>query len=58
MWELDTYDDEFGDKTNDKFIRLTGKGQFSNSVATNDKLVVFLFLDKEYIFLRFVEYGS
>lgn len=58
LWELDAFDDEFGDKTSEKYIRLTGKGRFSNSAATNDKLIVYLFLDKDRISMRFVEYGS
>lgn len=58
LWELDAFDDEFGDKTNEKYIRLTGKGVFSNSAATNEKLIVHLFLDKERISFRLIEYGS
>ena len=58
LWELDAFDDEFGDKTNEKYIRLTGKGVFSNSAATHEKLIGHLFLDKERISFRLIEYGS
>lgn len=60
LWELDAYVDEFGDKTSDKYLRLRGRGTFSNSAATNEKLVVYLFTDKDTTstHFRFVEYGS
>ena len=58
LWELDSFNDEFGNKTDDKYLRLIGKGQFSNSAATNADLTVLLFVDAERISLRFVEYNT
>lgn len=56
-WELDTYIDHFGDHTDDAYLRLTGKGRFSNSATTNSDLTVFLLVDKNSVRLRLVEYG-
>lgn len=58
LWELDVYNDEFGEPTNDKYLRLTGKGNFSNSAATGESLRVHLFVDKDGMNFRFVEYDS
>lgn len=56
-WELDTYVDNFGDHTNDSYLRLRGKGKFSNSATTNDDLTVLLLVDKGSVRLRLIEYG-
>ena len=58
LWELDIYNDEFGEATNKKYLRLTGKGTFNNSAATGERLSVHLFVDKDEIYFRFVEYDS
>lgn len=58
LWELDMYADDFGDKTSEKYLRLTGMGKFSNSAATNEDMVVLLFVDKESENIRIVEYGT
>lgn len=58
LWELDVYNDEFGEPTNDKYLRLTGKGNFSNSAATGENLRVHLFVDKDGVNFRFIEYDS
>lgn len=58
LWELDAYEDEFGEPTKDKYLRLTGKGNFSNSAATGESLRVHLFADKKGMNFRFVEYDS
>ena len=58
LWELDVYNDEFGEPTNDKYLRLTGKGNFSNSGATGESLRVHLFVDKDGMNFRFIEYDS
>lgn len=58
LWELDVYNDEFGEPTNDKYLRLTGKGNFSNSAATGESLRVHLFVDKDGMNFRFIEYDS
>ena len=58
LWELDSYNDEFGETTNDKYLRLTGFGKFSNSASTGEKLIVCLFADKDMINFRFIEYDE
>ncbi len=58
LWELDAYNDEFGEATKNKYLRLTGKGTFSNRAATGERLRVHLFADKDVINFRFVEYDS
>lgn len=58
LWELDRFTDDFGDKISEKYLRLTGYGEFSNSAATNEKMVVCLFADKNNAHFRFLEYGT
>jgi len=59
-WDSGFYVDEFGDKTNDGFIRLTASGYFSNSATTNSRLgVVMMFSDgKIKPWFRFYEYDG
>lgn len=59
LWSLNSYTDDFGDKTSHKYLMLVGKGTFSNSAATNSDLVVALYVDKnkDEIYFKFVEYG-
>lgn len=57
-WTLKYYKDEFGEYSNDKYLVLTGSGVFSNSATTNSEMSAILFVDKENISLRLIEYRS
>ena len=57
LWELRDYKDEFGDKTSGKFLGLYGKGTWSNSIETDQKLVAYLFVDEDNAFFRLVKNG-
>lgn len=57
-WEKRAYVDNFGEPTEDKYIFLSGKGKFSNSVATGSEMSVFLYIDNESVTMKFVEYDS
>ncbi len=58
LWELCGFVDEFGDKINGKYLRITGKGKFSKTLETNEKLIALLFIDEYHnCCLRLVEYG-
>lgn len=39
-WEVNNYVDEFGDKTNDKYIIYSTQGTFSNTATSNSKVFV------------------
>lgn len=58
LWVLDSFTDEFGDKTSHKYLRIVGNGTFSNSAATNSDLIAALYVDKDEIYFKFIEYGS
>lgn len=57
-WTLKYYKDEFGEYSNDKYLVLSGSGVFSNSATTNSEMSAILFVDKENISLRLIEYRS
>ncbi len=57
-WELKQYKDEFGQEAGDKYMVLWGTGTFSNSAATNSEMSAVLFVDKNSVSLRLVEYKS
>lgn len=63
-WTKDFYIDDFGDPTNDSYLRGTFQGSFSNSATYGSDLTVHLFLDtvmvssNEYIKIRLLEYNS
>jgi len=46
-WKLNTYVDDYGESTKDKFIKTTTEGYFSNSATTKDYLYVKVFVDKD-----------
>jgi len=45
-WKLDSYNDEFGERTNQKFIKTRIDGHFSNSATSNEYLYVEVIVDK------------
>lgn len=57
-WELKYYRDEFGEFGNNSYLVLDGSGVFSNSATTNSEMSAILFVDKESVSLRLVEYRS
>lgn len=62
-WIKGFYIDEFGDKTNQRFISLTTKGKFSNTATEGSPLRISMYLDngdleKEDPWFRFYEYDG
>lgn len=57
-WELGYYVDEFGEETSTGYIRLGGKGVFSNSATTNSRMTAILLVDRKNVTFRFIEYDS
>lgn len=57
-WDLGFAKDKFGDKTEEKFLRLSCNGVFSNSATTNSSLLAFIFVYKSHISLRLIEYDT
>ena len=58
FWELGNYIDEFGEETPNRYLRLGGKGVFSNSATTGSRMTAYLIVDRNNIAFRFVEYDS
>lgn len=59
-WQIVTVRDEFGEKTSDRYLLLQGAGIFSNSVTTNSRLLVGMYVmgaDDKVCFLL-GEYGT
>lgn len=56
-WEFEKNTDEFGDVTNNYYIRVIGEGQFSNSATTNSDMSALLYYNQGQIIFRFVEYN-
>ena len=59
-WEITYYVDEFGQFTNQAYVRNKEYfvGTFSNSATTNSKLYVGLLIDNNYVAIKLLEYGS
>ena len=57
-WALHTTTDKFGEKTNEKYLSLIGKGEFSNSATSGSELSAIIFVRKNSISIRLLEYGS
>lgn len=57
-WILEYYNDEFGNKTDSKFLILRGKGQFSNSATIGSDLTAMLLVDNNSIRFMLLEYGD
>lgn len=58
LWEVQAYEDEFGDKSDATYLRLWGKGTFSNSATTGSRMSAILFVSKTGFAFRFIEYDS
>jgi hypothetical protein len=56
-WEIAHYVDEFQEETDEKYIKQSALGTFSNSATTNSDLVAHILVDKNDIRLRLQEYG-
>lgn len=59
-WEIGSIMDEFGEKTNKKFLLLQGSGVFSNSATTNSRLLGALYVmgNDDDVSLLLAEYGT
>ncbi len=57
-WELETYEDEFGEKGSQKYLLLMGSGVFSNSATTNSRMTAILYMDKDDFSFKLIEYDS
>ena len=59
-WQIGTFTDEFGQKTNDKFLLLEGAGVFSNSATTNSRLLAAIYVtgSDDDVSILLGEYGS
>ena len=59
-WEIDYYVDDFGDDTENSYIRGTFFGSFSNSVANGSGLTVYVYYDKSEnsLSFRLLEYNE
>ena len=55
-WEVDYYIDDFGDETEDGYVRGEFQGTFDNTAGKGMDLTVYLYYDQYFIF-RLVEYG-
>ena len=58
FWVLCNYVDEFGEDTPNRYLRLGGKGVFSNSATTGSRMTAYLIVDRKSIAFRFVEYDD
>lgn len=47
-WEIDYYIDDFGDKTDDAFVRGEFTGTFSNSATTASNLTIYVYFDPRF----------
>ena len=57
-WEIEYYVDEFQEQTDEKYIKQTALGTFSNSATTNSDLLAYILVDKDDIRFRLQEYES
>lgn len=57
-WSLHTTTDKFGEKTSNKYLTLSGTGNFSNSATSHSDLYAIIFVNKGLIQLKLLEYGS
>lgn len=58
FWELGNYVDEFGEETSNRYLRLGGKGVFSNTATTGSRMTAYLIVDRKNVTFRFVEYDD
>lgn len=58
IWEVGTYSDEFGDATDEKYIKATLNGTFSNLVTEGSDLAVVILIDKSMIRIQLYEYAG
>ncbi len=59
LWEINNYTDEFGEKSSEKFLLLSGEGEFSNSATSGSRMTALLFVSKsERVWIRLIEYDS
>lgn len=56
-WHLHSASDKFGEKTNNKYLTLSGNGEFSNSATSHSDLYGIIFVGKDYVQLKMLEYN-
>lgn len=57
-WTLKYYKDEFGEYGDEKYLVLRGSGVYSNYATTNSNMSAILFVDKDGVSMRLLEYSS
>lgn len=58
-WQIRTFRDEFGEKTNNYFLFLQGSGTFSNSATTNSRILAAIYATgNDDVSIQIAEYGS
>ena len=57
-WKIAYYVDEFGDKTNEKYVRADLSGTFSNTATNGSKLNVSFLIDSDSFDIKLFEYGD
>ena len=57
-WEIDNYVDDWGDDTENQYLRTIVKGTFSNSATTGSDLQADVFFDKDHFWFRLLEYSG
>lgn len=57
-WSLNYNLNEFGERTDERYLTLVGRGLFSNSATTNSNMYAILFITRNNYLIRLIEYGS
>lgn len=58
LWTLCEYENEFGDKTGQHYLVISGKGHFSNSATTGSLATICIFVDINDVTFRLIEYND
>ena len=58
FWELGCSADVFGDDIPHRYLRIAGRGVFSNSATTGSRMTAYLIVDRKNVAFRFVEYDD
>ncbi len=58
FWSLNHNLNEFGERTDERYLTLVGRGLFSNSATTNSNMYAILYITRNNYLIRLIEYGS
>ena len=58
FWSLNYNLNEFGERTDERYLTLVGRGLFSNSATTNSNMYAILYITRNNYLLRLIEYSS